>query len=92
VLGSLAENVKVADVEAVVPDGPESIVVCGATLSTFHVRVSGLGSTLPALSSARTSNVCEPLLSDVYDFGELHACQARPLSLHCAPPGSVAVK
>src|SRR5215210_5299980 len=51
--------------------------------SMVHVRVAGVGSTLPAASVARTSKVCEPVASEVYALGELHAgVQAPPSSLH----------
>ena len=55
------ENSKVAVVSVVVPTGPDaSRVVSGATVSTVHVRLAGVGSTLPAASFACTENVCEP--------------------------------
>ena len=41
--------------------GPLVIEVFGAVLSTVHVRVAGVASTLPAASLARTEKVCEPL-------------------------------
>ena len=40
--------------------GPVAIVVSGATVSTVQVREAGEASTLPAVSVARTWNVCEP--------------------------------
>src|ERR671923_278204 len=64
-LGSSEEKVNVASVEVVVPEGPESIVVSGAAVSTVQVRVSGVWSVLPAASVARTENVCSPSLSPV---------------------------
>jgi len=57
---SLEENVNVAEVDAVVPEGPESIVVSGAVASIVQVRVAGLASVLPAASTALTENVCAP--------------------------------
>src|SRR5918992_5132135 len=42
------------------PVGPESIVVCGAAVSTVIARLAGLPSAFPAASIARTSKVCEP--------------------------------
>jgi hypothetical protein len=39
------------------PDGPSAIVVSGATVSTVQAARGGWGSTLPAASTARTSNV-----------------------------------
>jgi hypothetical protein len=58
--GSSEDNTNVAELEAVVPLGPESIVVSGAVASIVHVRVAGLESTLPAASIALTVNVCAP--------------------------------
>jgi hypothetical protein len=51
------EKPKDGDALFVVPLGPESIVVCGAAVSTVNDRVAGVGSTLPAPSVARTQNV-----------------------------------
>ncbi len=45
---------KLAEVEAVGPLGPESIVVSGATVSTVQVRAASVASVLPAASVART--------------------------------------
>jgi hypothetical protein len=55
----------VASAELVVPDGPESIVVSGAVVSTVQARESGVGSVLPAASVARTSKVCSPSDSEL---------------------------
>ncbi len=52
-------KVSVAEVELVVPDGPEPIVVSGAVVSTVHVRVAA-APVLPAASVARTSKVWPP--------------------------------
>ena len=41
-------------------DGLPSIVVAGEDVSTVHVNVAGVGSTLPTPSIARTSNVWLP--------------------------------
>jgi hypothetical protein len=57
---SVAENVKVADVLAVRPFGPESIVVSGGVTSTVQEWVAGVGSVFPARSVARTSKVWDP--------------------------------
>ena len=48
----------------VVPDGPLSIVVSGATVSTVNIRDAGDASTLPAASVARTRNVYVPSASE----------------------------
>jgi hypothetical protein len=50
-------NVKVADVRFVVAGGLPVIVVSGAVVSIVHVRLAGLGSTLPAASVALTWKV-----------------------------------
>jgi hypothetical protein len=54
---------KEAEVEALGSGGPEVIVVCGGVASTVQVTESGVGSTFPRLSTARTANVCGPLPS-----------------------------
>jgi hypothetical protein len=61
--GSLAEKVNLADVLTVVASGPEPIVVSGGTVSGSSVQVwlAGVGSALPASSTARTSKVCGSL-------------------------------
>ena len=58
-------NAHVGVVSLVAPLGPPVIVVSGATVSTVHVRVAGVASTLPTASRARTWNVCEPCDSPV---------------------------
>jgi hypothetical protein len=55
--GSELENPNDGDAWFVVPDGPESIVVSGAAVSTVKGCVAGDASTLPAGSVARTENV-----------------------------------
>jgi hypothetical protein len=57
---ALEVNAKLAEVALVGPLGPKVIVVVGTEVSTTQVKESGLGSTLPAPSLARTLNVCEP--------------------------------
>jgi hypothetical protein len=62
---SVAVNVKLAELDVTVPEGPSEIVVSGAVVSgggtsTVQVRVAGVASVLPAASVARTSNVCDP--------------------------------
>ena len=54
---SVAVNANVASGTVTVPDGPESIVVCGAAVSTVKLRVAALASELPTASVARTENV-----------------------------------
>ena len=60
----LDENANVGVASPVRPDGPLSIVVCGATVSTVKPREAGVASTFPAGSVARTSNVWAPSASD----------------------------
>jgi hypothetical protein len=55
------ERSKVAVVEFTLPPGPETMLVSGATVSTVHPREAGVGSTLPAVSTARTSSVWRAL-------------------------------
>ena len=60
-LASLELKRKLALVEVVVAAGPESIEVLGGVVSadacTVHPRVAGVGSALPAVSTARTETV-----------------------------------
>ncbi len=65
VASSSAENSICAVVEVVVPDGPAVMLVTGAVASTDQAADSGVVSTLPAVSLARTSNVCGPSASAV---------------------------
>jgi hypothetical protein len=55
--GSSDENSKVGVASLTVPVGPESMLVCGLIVSTVKVADGGLGSRLPASSTARTWNV-----------------------------------
>jgi len=57
-----------------------------------HDAVAGLASTLPAVSTARTENVCAPVDRLEYVCGEVHAANAAPSRLHWNDPGSEAVK
>jgi len=57
------EKPKEALFTAIVPDGPESMVVSGAVLSTVQVRLAGVASMLAAASVALTSKVWEPSVS-----------------------------
>jgi hypothetical protein len=59
-------------------------------VSTVHVNVAGVGSTLPAPSRALTANMCEPFASWVYDWGDLHERHAAPSRLHSKVLDSVA--
>ena len=69
---SFEEKSNVAVVEFVAAGGPLTIVVSGGVPSTVHVRDAGVGSTLPAASTARTSKVCEPSARPVKVTGSVH--------------------
>ena len=56
----------------VVPDGPAVMLVTGAVASTDQAAEAGVASTLPAVSVARTSNVCGPSARPVYVLGDVH--------------------
>ena len=58
--GSEAEKPNEGLASLVMAEGPESIVVWGAVVSTVKVRDAGLASVFPTASVARTSNVWEP--------------------------------
>ena len=47
------------------PEGPESIWVWGAAVSTVKLCAAGVGSVLPTESVARTSKVWEPSASEL---------------------------
>jgi hypothetical protein len=62
-LASVELKPKDAVVSVVVSDGFAPITVSGAVVSpglTVQVKLAGLGSLLPAASTARTSKVCGP--------------------------------
>src|SRR5688572_7121296 len=59
--GTATSNVNVAKVSNVLSLGPVRISVSGPVTSMkLHVRVAGVGSTLPATSIARTASVWSP--------------------------------
>ena len=60
---SVEEKLNVGVLRLVVPDGPLSIVVSGAVVSTVNERVAGVWSAFPARSVAQTSKVWRPSLS-----------------------------
>ena len=60
---SVPEKAKLAEADPLRVDGPESIEVFGAVVSTVQVELAGVASMLPAWSIARTSKVCEPSAS-----------------------------
>ena len=80
--GWLAEKANVGVVSFVGPEGPLSIVVCGAAVSTVKLREAGVASTFPARSVARTSNVCAPSASDPVVSGVEHEPHAPPSTRH----------
>ncbi len=64
----------------------------GAVRSTVQAWVAGVGSRLPAASSARTSKVCGASVRPTYDFGLEQSAKAPPSSRHSKPgPASEAV-
>ena len=65
----------------------------GVTSSTIQVCESGVPSTLPASSTARTSKVCWPTLSCEfsYTFGLTQAVKAAPSRRHWKVSDSVAL-
>src|SRR5918998_2191183 len=76
------ENPNVGVESPVSPVGPESIVVCGAAVSTVIARLAGLASVLPAASVARTSNVCAPSDNAPVVCGDVQAAKAAVSTRH----------
>jgi hypothetical protein len=64
--------------------GPSSVSV-GSPGSTVQVMLVGVGSGLPAPSTARTWKVCEPAESPDTTSGEEHALQGPPSRRHSKP-------
>ena len=60
-----------------------SVAIAGAAVSTVHVNVAGVGSTLFAASTALTWNVWLPSYRPVISLGEEHATAVN------APPSSL---
>ncbi len=60
-----------ASLDPTEPDGPEVIVVSGGIVSTRQAYVVG-SPVFPALSVARTENVCGPCGKPSYDLGDEH--------------------
>jgi len=74
-------------------DGCAVIETVGAAVSITHVRVAGDASTFPAASIARTANVCDPSVNELYTAGLVQAPKLPASSLHSKlatplPPGS----
>ena len=57
---SVPEKLKLAEELLLSVDGPESIEVFGAVVSTVQVELAGVASVFPAWSIALTSKLCEP--------------------------------
>src|SRR5437660_10806295 len=65
--------------------------VSGGVASIVQEYDAGLGSMLPAMSTARTWNVCAPSATPEYVFGLGQEANAPPSRLHSkVEPGSVA--
>jgi hypothetical protein len=54
--------------------------------SVWKSVVAAVGSTFPAVSTARTANVCQPAPSPSYDAGDAHRLKAPPSRLHVNVP------
>ena len=76
------EKANVGVASFVGPDGPLSMVVFGAAVSTVNARDAGVASTLPPGSVARTSNVWAPSASEAVVSGVEHEPQAPPSTRH----------
>ena len=75
------------------PDGPPSILVSGAVVSTVKLREAGVGSGLPAGSVARTSKLWPPSARGPAVCGAEHSPQPPPSIRHSNhEPGSFAEK
>ena len=87
--GSSEENSKVGVGSGVTPEGPESMVVCGAVASTVIEREAGVASTLPTESVERTSKLCSPSASSGVVNGDSQGSQSPASSRHSKlEPGS----
>ena len=68
-------------IPAPLPSTPELIVVCdgGSKAAIFQLKLAGVGSLLPAVSTALTWKVCDPIARSVRVVGLEHA-EKPPLS------------
>ncbi len=84
-VASTFENVKTAETSLTDPDGPELIVGgSGGAASTLQDRdTAELRS--PEASFARTWNVCDPLLSDVYVLGVVQSVNVAQIEAALEP-------
>jgi len=74
--------VNAAAVSVVTAGGPEVMVVSGGVVSIVHDRTSGVGSTLPAVLTARARNVCEPSAGVPSETWALHGANGASSRLH----------
>ena len=90
VAGSLALNVSSAATMFVNSSGPLSIVVSGGVVSTVKWLAAGVGSTLPAASTARTRKAWSPSRSAGTVRGDSHTAYAPLSSEHSkrSPPST----
>src|ERR1700753_2192747 len=72
-------NAQLGSGTGVAPSGPRVIVMIGTTESADHVASAGVGSMLPAASTARSPNVWLPP-SNATDSGDVQAANAAPSS------------
>ena len=90
---SFESNLKTARWDEVTEAGWLLILVFGGFLSTVNVRVAGVASTLPSLSTAATAKVCLPSLSLAVVYGVAQAAKAAPSTEHRkVEPASLEVK
>ncbi|HMJ94421.1 MAG TPA: hypothetical protein VK486_01120, partial [Thermoleophilaceae bacterium] len=80
--GSGDEKVNVGVESFVGPDGPLSIVVFGAAVSTVKLRDAGVASTFPAGSVARASKLWRPSASEAVVTGVEHEPHAPASTRH----------
>src|SRR5262245_45564604 len=71
-------------------------LIVGGAVSTTHVKDAGVGSAAPEIPTARTTNVCAPSASPLYETGLVHGAGGAPSSEHSiratAAAGSLALK
>jgi hypothetical protein len=77
----VVEKSKTGEASRPTAAGPDWIVRTGRSESTVQV-VDAAAPTLPALSMARTENVCSPWLRPVTVFGLVQAAKAPPSRAH----------
>ena len=80
--GSEAANSKLAVLCEVGVAGPLTTSVSGGAVSTVQVYSAGVGSTLPAASTARTISMCSPSTRPVNVTGLVQGAKLLPSRLH----------